>query len=433
MTATTDQAVLKPAAVRRAFYVLMVTRWFPVGLVVGVMILLLTGRGLTIAQAATALAVTGVVTFVLELPTSGLADALGRRPVYLAAGVVGLGAGFAYALAQSFWAFVVAGVLTGVFRALDSGPLEAWLVDTIHESEPGADVDQILARAGTVVGIAVAAGAVVSGGLIWWHPVTSVLGREVSAIDGAVWVFAVLGVVHLVTAWLLVRETARTEHATRIAAVRASVRDAPSVIGSGLRLLGSSPVLLGLVIAEAFWSVGMVTFESLMPLRLEEILGSAQQAGALLGPAAAAAWGLFAAGAALAGLTSKRIGVARAAMLGRLLNASGAIALGLVAGPLALIVAYLFTYSTHGMNGPPHAALLHRVATSHNRTVVLSMNSMMAFLAFAVAAPLLGALADAVSIQHAMVLAGALSVLGVLGYVPARRAERAAMVRVTGS
>jgi len=343
--------------------------------------------------------------------------------VYLAAAVVGVAAGFAYAVAQSFWAFVLAGVLTGVFRALDSGPLESWLVDTIHESEPDADVDQPLARAGTIVGLSIGAGAVASGAIIWWHPVTSVLGYPLSPIDGAVWIFAVLNVVHLVAAWALIRETPRGAHATRRAAALASAREAPAVIGSGLRLLRHSPVLLGLVLAETFWSIGMVTFESLMPLRLEELVGSAQRAGALMGPAAAAAWGLFAAGAALAGLASARVGVARAAILGRILNAGGAVVMGLVAGPVALVVAYLFTYSMHGMNGPPHAALLHRVATSQNRTVVLSMNSMMAFLAFAVAAPLLGALADTVSIQHAMVLAGAVSVLGAFGYVPARRAE----------
>ena len=433
MTAVTGQPVLAPGAARRVFYLLMVTRWFPVGLVVGVMILLITGRGLTIAQAATAMAVTGVVTFALELPTSGLADALGRRPVYLASALVGVVAGFGYALAQSFWAFVLAGVLTGVFRALDSGPLEAWLVDTIHESEPGADVDQPLAKAGTIVGVAIAAGAVASGGIIWWHPVTSVFGHPLTAIDGAVWVFALLNVVHLVVAWALIRERPRGEHSGPVAAVRASAREAPAVIGGGLRLLRYSPVLLGLVLAETFWSVGMVTFESLMPLRLEEILGSAQRAGALIGPAAAGAWGLFAAGAALAGVASKRIGVARAAILARGLNAVGAVVMGLVAGPVALVVAYLFTYSTHGMNGPPHAALLHRVATSANRTVVLSMNSMMAFLAFAIAAPLLGALADAVSIQHAMVVAGAISIVGILGYVPARRAERAGPPTVTRS
>ena len=65
-----------------------------------------------------------------------------------------------YALAQSFWAFVVAGALMGAFRALDSGPLEAWLVDTVHETTPGADVDRQLSRAGSILGGAIAVGAV---------------------------------------------------------------------------------------------------------------------------------------------------------------------------------------------------------------------------------------------------------------------------------
>lgn len=422
MTATAP-GPLTPQAALRVFFILMVTRWFPVGLIVGILLLLLTSRGLTIAQAATAGAVTGIVCFLFELPTSGFADAFGRRPVYLAAAAVNVVAGFAYVVAQSFWAFVAAGILMGVFRALDSGPLEAWLVDTIHASEPGADVDQPLARAGTILGVAIALGALVSGAVIWWHPVTSVFGAPVSAIEGAVWIFALLNVLHLVAAWVLIREEPRGADRTRRAAALSSARQAPAVIGSGLRLLRLSPVLLGVVLAEVFWSIGMVTFESLMPLRLQEQLGSSQQAGALIGPVAAVAWGLFAAGAALSGLASARFGVARAAILGRTLNALGAVVMGVVAGPVALVLAYLFTYSMHGMNGPPHAALLHRVATSANRTVVLSINSMMAFLAFGIAAPLLGVLADRASLQHAMVLAGAVSALGALCYLPARRAE----------
>ena len=50
------------------------------------------------------------------------------------------------------------------------------------------------------------------------------------------------------------------------------------------------------------------------------------------------------------------------------------------------------------MNGPPHAALLHREAEAKNRSTVLSINSMMAFLAFGVAGPLLGLMADRVSL-----------------------------------
>ncbi|MGL5861493.1 MAG: MFS transporter, partial [Phycicoccus sp.] len=124
-------------------------------------------------------------------------------------------------------------------------------------------------------------------------------------------------------------------------------------------------------------------------------------------------------------LLSARIGVARAAVLARVLNGAGAVVMGLVAGPVALVVAYLVTYGLHGAGGPLHASLLHREATSENRATVLSMNSMLAFAAFSTAAPLLGLLAVRTSTQAAMVTAGAFSVLGAAFYLPARRAERA--------
>ncbi|MCU0300618.1 MAG: MFS transporter [Candidatus Nanopelagicales bacterium] len=421
------QPHLTPQEAERRLLLLTVTRWLPVGFVVGIFILVQTGRGLTIAQAATAAAVSGVVCFLLELPTSGFADAVGRRPVYLTAAVLNVVSLVAYALAQSFVAFVLAAALMGAFRALDSGPLEAWFVDTVHETRPGADVDRQLARAATTLGGAIALGAVLSGLLIWWDPANTVLDTGASALDAAVWTAVVLSVVHLGVAAAVMREPrpAAGEGRTRFAHALQEARRTPAVVGSGLRLLRDNAVLVGIVAAEVFWSIGMIAFESLMPLRLEEMLGSAREAGALIGPVSAAGWAMFSAGAWLAGRTSARLGVARAAMVGRLLNALGAVVMGLVVGPVGLVVAYLFTYGMHGMNGPPHAALLHREAAASNRSTVLSINSMMAFLAFALAAPLLGSLADRTSISTAMVTAGALSLLGVLCYVPARRSELA--------
>ena len=38
-------------------------------------------------------------------------------------------------VAHSFWAFAIGAALMGVFRALDSGPLEAWFVDTVHATD----------------------------------------------------------------------------------------------------------------------------------------------------------------------------------------------------------------------------------------------------------------------------------------------------------
>jgi predicted MFS family arabinose efflux permease len=418
---------LTPRAAERRFYLLTTTRWLPVGFVVGIFVLVLTGRGLSIAQAATVGSVMGLTCFALELPTSGFADAVGRRPVYLAAAVINVVSITAYALAQSFWAFVVAGALMGAFRALDSGPLEAWFVDAVHETTPGADVDRQLSRAGSILGAAIAIGAVLSGVLIWWDPAASVPGLEgASALDAAVWVSVALSVVHLVVATVAMKEvrTHTGSERSRFSHALGEARQTPAVIKSGLLLLGRNRVLMGIVLAEVFWSIGMITFESFMPLRLEEMVGSAQEAGALVGPVAAAGWGLFSVGAWLAGATSSRIGVARAAIVGRVLNALGAVVMGLVTGPVGLVAAYLFTYSMHGLNGPPHEALLHREAEARNRSTVLSINSMMAFLAFGVAGPVFGLMADRVSLAAAMTTAGAVSILGAVFYLPARRAER---------
>ncbi len=404
----------------RVFLLLNFTRWFPVGFVVGIFILLQTNRGLSIAQAMTAAAVSGFVCFALELPTSGFADAFGRRAVYVAAAGINVVTGLAYLFAQSFWQFVGAAALMGAFRALDSGPLEAWFVDTVHESAPGADVDQELSRQGTVLGVGMAVGALLSGALIWWHPI-----KAFPAIDLAVAVFAALNVIHLIATLSLLKEAPRPDSSgDRERRTLASVKEAPAVIKGGLLLLARNCVLLSLIGAEICWSVGMVAFESLLPLRLEEMLGSAQAAGALMGPVAAVGWGIFALGTWLAGRLSKRWGVARAAMLGRGLNALGVVVMGLTLTPAQLVAAYLFTYTMHGLNGPPHSALLHREASAQNRSTVLSINSMFAFLAFGIAGPLAGLLADHASIQSAMLTVGLVSALGIAAYLPARRAER---------
>jgi MFS family permease len=419
-------AVPTPDAARRVFLLLTVTRWFPVGLVIGLFTLWPLERGLTIAQALLAFALQGLVIFALELPTSGFADAFGRRPVLVAGAVLNVVGSVVMIAADSLWTFALAAALQGVFRALDSGPLEAWYVDTVHATEPGADVDGGLAAQSTVLGASIALGAVVSGGLIAWDPLSTG-----SALLLPMVAWAALNVVHLVVITLVLREPRTHLDATGASRAAQSMREAPIVIRDGLRLLRTNRVLLGIVLVELFWSTGMVVFESFQPIRLAELVDSEETAGALMGPISAVAWGVFALGSALAGFASRRIGVTWTAIVARVLNGLGAVVMGLVAGPVALIAAYLFTYGLHGTAGPMHASLLHREAEARNRSTVLSMNSMVAFAAFTVAAPLLGAIATGIGTQVAMVGAGAFSILGAALYLPALRAERARQPEVT--
>jgi MFS family permease len=421
-------AVLSPAAARRVFLALTFTRWFPVGLVVGLLTLWQLERGLTVAQAMTVSSAAGLTIFALELPTSGFADAFGRRPVFVGSAVVNVVASVVLLLAHSFWMFLVAAVLTGVFRALDSGPLEAWFVDTVHASTPDADVDGSLAAQGTVLGGGIAVGALVSGALVWWHPFAGT-----SALVLPVAVFVALNVVHLVAVLVLLREPRSAEHvdASGVRRAIASAKESPVVVREGLGLLRTNAALRGIVCVEIFWSVAMLVFETFQPIRLAELVGGEERAGAIMGPVAAAGWAVFAVGAALGSWSSRRIGVARTAILARILNGLGAVVMGLVAGPAALIAAYGVTYLLHGSAGPMHSALLHREARARNRATVLSMNSMVGSVAFGVAAPLLGLLAERTSTQLAMIGAGAFSVLGAWFYRQALRAEKRRAAHLT--
>ena len=415
------KSVLAPAAARRVFLALTVTRWFPVGLVVGILTLWPLERGLSVPEALSAASLTGITVFLLELPTSGFADAFGRRPVYLTAAVFMVASAAVFYTATAWWQFALAAVLTGVFRALDSGPLDAWFVDTLHSSDPDANVEGALSAQGVALGGAIAAGAVISGGLVWWHPIQS---QSPLLLPGLLYLG--LGVVHLVAVAFLLREPQRRAASDEAGMRRAlaSVHEAPVIVRDGLSLLRRNQVLAGIVAVELFWSAGMVVFETFQPIRLAELLGSEDRAAAVTGPVASAGWGLFALGSALSGLTSRRLGVARTAILTRILNGVGAVVMGLVAGPVALVAAYAVTYTLHGAAGPAHSTLLHREASAHNRATVLSMNSMVAFLAFSVTTAVAGFLAEHISTQGAMVALGAFSILGALCYLPARGEER---------
>ena len=411
-------STMSPAAAKRTFYLLSTTRWLPVGFVAGIFTLVARERGLSVEEITLYMTAQGIMVLLLELPTSGFADVLGRKPVLLAAGVVNIVAGLAFMFAHSFWTFALASGLMGIYRALDSGPLEAWYVDTVHEREPGADVHGAISTQGVLVGVGMGGGALVSGGLVAWHPF-----KESSALLLPIQVFVTLCVVHLLATLFLLRETPRSDGRLRGRLV-SSVRETPAAISDGLRLLARNSVLRALVLVEVFWVTGMMAYETLMPLRLAELLGSEAEAGVWMGPAAAGGWALFSFGSWLGGRLADRLGLVRAAIVGRVINGLGVVAMGLTLGPAALVVAYLFTYTMHGVAGPAFMGLMHREASSKNRATVLSMGSLAMQGGGAIVGPLLGVLAARTSIGTAMVVAGLVSTVGFVCFLPARRRER---------
>lgn len=412
----TGATPLDARAARRRFLLLRGLRWLPTGLLIPVLVLLLLERGLTLGQIGLVTAAQGLVVMLLELPTGALADALGRRRVLLGAITAEAAAVALLVVADSLFAFVVVFALQGVYRALDSGPLDAWYVDAAQAADPHADIERGLAHGSVVLGLAISVGALASGGLVALGPVGAVDALVLPLLASLV-----LELVHLSAVALLMTEARPVQPV----AARRVLRSTQAVIGHAIALVRGSTVLVALVAVEFMWGFGMVAFETFTPARLSDVLGDADRAAALLGPASAAAWLLAAAGAFMAPSLVIRIGAARAGAALRAVQGLTVVGIGVAAGPIGLLAAYLATMAVHGAANPVHQGMLHRaVVGPSTRATVVSANSLTAQTGGALGGIALGALADAASLTTATLVGAAILAIAAPLYLIAGRAIR---------
>ena len=174
---------------------------------------------------------------------------------------------------------------------------------------------------------------------------------------------------------------------------------------------------------EVFWSVAMVVFETFQPIRLAEMLGSEEQAGALMGPVASAGWAVFAAGSALAGLA--RAGSGRAhghpGQGAELARGDRHGAGRWPRGPHRGIPGHLWA-ARQQRPGPRRPAPPRGRVPQPGHGALDELDDGVRGVQHR--RPLLGVLAEGTSNQVAMVTAGAVSLIGVLCYLPALRRER---------
>ncbi|WP_181312065.1 MFS transporter [Nocardioides campestrisoli] len=401
--------------VYRRFLALTALRWLPTGLLMPVMVLLALERGLSLSQLGLAAAVQGLVVVALELPTGGLADSLGRRRLLLVGKTINLAALLVLLVADSVTGFVVFFALQGLYRALDSGPLEAWYVDTARALDPRTSLARGMGAQGAVLAVAIAVGSAGAGLLVAWDPVPGADALVVPVVLAAVLQAGAL----LATALLMVE-------APRSAGLgfRRQLAATPGTVRAGFALVRGDRVLFALLAVELFWGFGMATFESLTPVRLAEVVGDERQAAAILGPALTGVWIASALGSALTPRLCDRWGVAPTAALMRVLQGLAVLGMGVAAGVVGLLTAFLACYAVHGLSNAAHVSLLHEQATDDVRATVLSLNSMVAQPAGAVGMVALTALADSTSVSLAMCVGAVVLALAAPLYLPAWRAER---------
>ena len=400
------------AVLRRRFLVLLAMRWFQTGLQLPVLVLLLRARDLDLTTIGVVTAVYGLTTALFELPTGGLADVVGRRPVLIAAAVLLAAESVLFAVGQTIAVLIAGAVVGGLGRALDSGPLEAWFVEAVQH-DAGRPLASDLARAKTVEAGALGFGALTGGVLAALAPSTTdgvIIGLSLPFLVSA---GICLLMIVAVAAWVrdIQRPTQRTTQRTK---VRATVCTVPATVSTGLRLIAGQPTLRHVTVLIASVGVALATVELLTPLALAGLLGGEHDAA---GPyAAVLTLGFFgsAAGSALAPTATRVLRsanrvirttrvLAAIALLG-LASTSVAVA---AAGPLAF-------YTLNGVTRPLVSDLTHRNVPTAQRATVLSVQSLTLQLAAVLATVVIGPVAQHISTTLAVAIGAATLAFGAI-------------------
>ena len=396
---------LTVASAERRYVALTALRWFPLGISIPVTVLLASSRGLSAADIGVVFAVHSVVALTLELPTGGLADAIGIRPVLVLSALLQIAGLLTLAIAHNLLAFGAAFALVGAGRALDSGPLEAWYVDAVHLHDDGADVTAGLARAAVVEGAGLALGAVVGG-------LAPALAASSDALVLPFLLAAAIDVVYLVAVVALVVPLGPTNDTpAAVLTVRSIVRDT-------VRLAARDHVLRQLLTLAFLVGTVLSTLELIGPLRFAELTGSRTEGTAVFGVVMAASFTAAALGAALA-TTARRAARGSLARTSAALFAICILAVSGIALTSALLMtglAYAVFYLANAAGWPLRQQLMHSRVQAAQRTTSVSALSFALMIGVVAGSLLVPRLAEATSLSVAfwaaaapLLLAGLLS------------------------
>jgi len=339
--------------------------WASVGILFPVLVLTQLDKGLDLLQVGVVMALYSTTVILLEVPTGGLADQLGRKQVYLISVVIKLIAIGLFIFSSTPAMITLVFILYGASRALDSGSIDAWFVDTFHEQHPGGDLQKALALS-EIASLAGLAGGSLIGGML------PDLSMHLSLFSGRYTanMAAALGLL-LITGG----DTITVIHEHQIP----DDTHRPTLSGHLLSALSHAAghrTLRLLLLSSLTLGIGLSTVESFWQPRAAQIMGD--QAGSWVYGVLSAAYFLFAAaGSALSILLARGLRGNYRLLLTVMRILYGVCLCSLAAQQqlpgFALLFVLLFSFSS--VESSPYETMLNKAVHASMRSTILSLSS----------------------------------------------------------
>jgi MFS family permease len=394
---------------------------FAISLPIAVTIVHMTERDLGLGIIGLAFSLRALIVVALEVPTGGLADALGRKPIALVSQVFTLLSLVALLFVASPPLLIAYAILQGVGAALSSGALDAWYVDTLKRVAPESSLQKNLAAIEMVRSTAFLLGMGLGGALPGW---VSAWNLPWPLAGFGVSLF--LGIVFRAVVWAMtVALVDEPEYRSRSAA--AGFRAVPEVLRDAAGLVRRLPVVPYLLLSVAAGGFALIAVETFWQPLAVETLGASVENSAIFGVFGALTGGALLFGSFVVLQGAGRLWWASSAALAgvmQLLKGLAILLVGLSASGIEMGLGLALAYMAIAGNNIPHDTILNQAVPDNRRSVMLSVNSLSLWLGIMLGSFFLGLLAEAAGPGTALWVAGGVTAAASLSYVGVARALR---------
>ncbi len=385
--------------------------WFTIGLIIPVVTMFRLEKGLDLFQVGVLSAIMSGTVLLLEIPTGGLADSIGRKKTYIISLCFLFLADVLLYFSVNFTMLIGGSLLFGTARAVSSGTMDAWFVDEFYRVEEKNKLQPALAK----VHAFVPAGLAVSALLAGWLPqslgalIRGSTGNTVYAANLAVQALFVCIQIGLTA--LLIGETRVPSGSGGFAG---GFRQVPKIIKESIRVGFRNRDILFIFIAVFGWGVGFAGLENFWQPRFESVAGENFRP-FLLG---IMTFGYFLSGSVGSLLSTPASRLFRKNLplllfVSRIVKSGLFLALAYMNGIAGFAVLYFILFSLNGLANSPQDSIFNERIDEKQRSTLLSFQSFFMQTGGMLGILIIGYLARSYSIPLSWIVSA--SVLGVTG------------------
>ncbi len=412
-------------ALRSIYYLTLFLFWLGVALPMAMMVLLAQARGLNLFEVGLVVGAYSLTIVLLEVPTGGLADVIGRKRVAALAYSCIMLASLIFLFAFSFPVFLLAFILNGIGRALSSGALDAWFINALQVADPEVDLQPELAKAGTVALLALGSGTLLGGLIPYLFAGLPPDGTAIlTPLSMPVFFAVITHLMTLTTTILLIKEE---RSSIWLSDWRQQLVETAATLRTAFTLSQRNSTVLRLLGATAASGLALISLETLWQPHFASLLGGGVKHSFFFGFVMGGNFIVGTIGNVLATplsrLLRRRYGLVCAIFQG--LRGLVLIALAWQTETPPATVLFWLVYLNMGIVNSPHSALMNREIPAAQRSSMLSIESLASYVGAMVGSVGLGYVAEHASINTAWIISGTVLVvsLGLYLQVEARQKD----------